>query len=414
MTLETRVVTEAELADWIRAVSNGFLRATVVTDAQVASRREGLDLSRTYGVFDGGRCVATYRSFGQKLTVPGGARVAASAVSSVTVAPTHRRRGLLSGLITDDLAAAKERGEVVSTLIAAEYPIYGRYGYGCATSTTEWSLDLPRTGLGRRWSRPADGGRIDLVDGAEVRKVGPELHERCAAHQHGVVSRDDYWWRGSTGALDEPVFPWVEPFYAVYRAANGEVEGLLTYRTDDVWSDSKQPQCAANVGDLVAVTPAAERALWHYLASVDWITTVRSGFRAPDDLLPRLLPDPRAAKVIKQADWLWVRILDVVRALEARTYDVSATLVLELRDRLGLAGGRYRLEVSPEGARCAPTAEAADLTMDIGVLGSLYLGDENPVRLKALGELEEHRAGAAAEADRVFRTARKPWCPDVF
>src|SRR5690606_36061727 len=35
--------------------------------------------------------------------------------------------------------------------------------------------------------------------------------------------------------------------------------------------------------------------------------------------LPQFLPDPRAAAVTTQADWLWVRVLDVVRALEART-----------------------------------------------------------------------------------------------
>lgn len=50
-------------------------------------------------------------------------------------------------MMAHDLTAAKDRGDVVATLIAAEYPIYGRYGFGPATWTTEWTVDVPRTGL---------------------------------------------------------------------------------------------------------------------------------------------------------------------------------------------------------------------------------------------------------------------------
>ncbi|MCX4824058.1 GNAT family N-acetyltransferase [Streptomyces sp. NBC_01142] len=414
MSVETRTVTASEFPDWLRALATGFLRPPVVSDEEAAERLAHIDLPRVRGAFDSGRCVATFRSFAQQLTTVGGAALTASAVSNVTVSPTHRRRGLLSTLMTADLAEAKERGDVVSTLIAAEYPIYGRYGFGPAAQTTEWAIDVPRAGLDPRWSGPGDGGRIELVDGSDVRKLGPELHERLAARQHGVVSRDELWWQVNTGETQYPSQPWTEPFYAVYRAAGGEIEGLMAYRADDKWGDAKQPLNTASVRDLIALTPAAERALWHYVCSVDWITTVKSGYRAPDDLLPLLLPDPRAARILTQADFLWVRILDVVRALEARTYATSATLVLELHDAAGLAGGRFRLDASPDGAVCAPSAQSPDLTLDVRELGTLYLGDESAVRLAALGRIEEEAPGAAAVADAVFRTSRRPWCPDVF
>jgi predicted acetyltransferase len=154
MTVETRLIAESEYPDWLRALATGFLRPPVVTDEEVADRRASTDLGRVRGAFDAGRCVATYRSFTQQLTTVGGARLAASAVSNVTVSPTHRRRGLLSRMIDADLAEAKERGDSVSTLIAAEYPIYGRYGYGPATTTAEWSVDVPRAGLDPRAAGP--------------------------------------------------------------------------------------------------------------------------------------------------------------------------------------------------------------------------------------------------------------------
>ncbi|MFF0160226.1 GNAT family N-acetyltransferase [Streptomyces sp. NPDC005263] len=412
---DVRHITEPELADWLRAVNTGFLRAPTVPDHDLEARRAQFEPARFLGAFDrdnGGRCVATFRSFAQQLTTVGGATVPANAISAVTVTATHRRRGLLTRMMAQDLAAAKDRGDVVATLIAAEYPIYGRYGFGPATWMTEWTIDVPRTGLDPRRPVPDDGGRIDLVDGEDVRKLGPELHERVRRTQPGAISREELWWRVHTGLVRfDPT--WTEPFYAVYRSPEGEVEGLVTYTVDDNWHD-KQPHNTATVKQLLASTPAAERALWRYLCSIDWTTQVKSGWRAPDDLLPLSLPDPRAARITAQSDWLWVRILDVVRALETRTYETEGALVLEVTDRAQLAGGRYRLETSSEGGSCTRTTADADLTLDVADLAALWLGDESAVRLAALGRVREERAGAGRSADALLRTSRRPWCPDMF
>ncbi|MFF3491478.1 GNAT family N-acetyltransferase [Streptomyces sp. NPDC002795] len=414
-----RAVTEDELSDWSRALNTGFLRPPTVSPQTVAKRRAHFDLTRTRAAFapaggGGTRQVATFRSFAQELTVPGGATVPTDAITNVTVSPTHRRRGLLSRMMAADLAEAKERGDVAATLIAAEYPIYGRFGFGPAATATVWEVDVPRAGLDPRWSGPDDGGRVDLADPEEVRKVGPELHERLRASVAGVVSRDEQWWQYNTGLWPTPEDPWAEPFYAVYRNARGEVEGLLGYEADDRWGDAKQPLNAARVRELIAVTPAAERALWTYVCSVDWITTVRSGLRAPDDLLPHLLPDPRAARIVTQADFLWVRILDVVRAMEARSYEASGEIAFEVLDPAGLAGGRFTLTATPGGAVCSPGAASPQLTVDVRELGALWLGDESAVRLAALGRIVEHEEGAAAGLGALLRTSRRPWCPDVF
>ncbi|MCX5406261.1 GNAT family N-acetyltransferase [Streptomyces sp. NBC_00335] len=414
MSADVRPIAESELPEWLRAQQTGFLNAvhpTAEDHAQVAGH---LDCARTQGGFDAdtGRCVATFRSFPQELTVPGGGFVPSSAVTSVTVLPTHRRQGLLTRMMAAELAAAHARGDVVSTLIAAEYPIYGRYGYGPATSVAEWEIDVPRTGLDPRAAVPGDGGRIDLVDEAEVRELGPALHERLRAAIPGAVSRDARWWRVATGEQTLSHNPYTPSFHAVYRSARGEVEGLVRYTTDDNWTDAKVPQNTARAMQLLAVNPEAERALWHFLCSIDWVVKVRTGYRAPDDLVTGLLPDARAARLLTSADWLWVRLLDVVRALRARMYEVPGVLVLEVTDPSGPAGGRYRLDAG--AGDCVRTEEPADLRLDVGTLGALYLGDASAVRLAALGGITEERPGALALADVVFRTARRPWCPDIF
>ncbi|MFE2632481.1 GNAT family N-acetyltransferase, partial [Streptomyces sp. NPDC059374] len=245
--IDIRPLAAGEIPEWSRALRTGFLRSPDVTEAEAADRESYIDPARTLGAFDGGRCVATFRSFAQEITAVGGAAVPADAITNVTVSPTHRRRGLLTRMMARDLTAARERGDVVATLIAAEYPIYGRYGFGPAAWTAEWTVDVPRTGIDPRWSGPEDGGRIELVDGSEVRKVGPELFERVRRAQPGAVDRDERWWQVSTGGLRVDGSPWTEPFFAVYRSADGTVDGLVSYKADDKWGDGKQPLNTATV-----------------------------------------------------------------------------------------------------------------------------------------------------------------------
>lgn len=414
--IEIRTVAEGDVGDWMRALHTGFIRAPSVTEEDVALFVKERDLARTRGAYDGRRWVGTYRSFDQELTVPGGAAVPSCAVSAVTVLPTHRRRGLLSRMMRADLAEAKERGDAVASLIAAEYPIYGRFGFGPAAWTTSYDVSTRRAQLDPRHAGPDDGGTVELLDAAEVMEIAPPLHDRFRKVMPGAVNRSDYRWRVHTGAtrfsIDDP---WKEPFYALYRSASGEPEGLVTYRAK--WGDwpGKLSDDELTVTDLFAVTPAAERALWRYLVSFDWITTIHTGHRAPDDLLPLYLGDPRAARVTTHADYLWLRPLDVPRLLEARDYAASGSLVLDVHDPADLAGGRFLLDAGgPGGAGCVPTDRPADLALSVAELARLCLGDESAVRLAALGLVDEERPGAAALADALLRTSRRPWCPDMF
>lgn len=118
--IDIRPITEPEFSGWLHAVHTGFLRAPALAEGELEARLPHFVPGRYLGAFDGDRCVATFKSFAQELTAVGGTAVPADAVSGVTVTATHRRRGILSRMMAQDLAAAKERGDVVATLIAAE------------------------------------------------------------------------------------------------------------------------------------------------------------------------------------------------------------------------------------------------------------------------------------------------------
>lgn len=413
MGVEIREVRGDEVAEWRRAVYAGFHADPVGTEVDVAYVAEQItEPGWALGAFDGGRCVATFQSFRHEVTAVGGRPVAANAVTRVTVAPTHRRRGLLSEMMARDLRAARERGDVLASLIASEYPIYGRFGFGPAAWLTEYEIDVPRAGVVKDWATPATG-RLVQVDGERVRAEGPELHERLRASRHGVVTRPEVFWRKLTGAYRRTGEAWTTPVHLMYLSDDGVLEGLATYRSDGRW-DGSRPAATLTVEDLITTTPEAGRALWRHLCSIDWVVRVRTGGRAPDDPFAHWLGDPRATRVQSSYDHLWLRPLDVPRLLESRAYPVTDTLVLDVKDPLGLSGGRFLLDATPTASSCTPTALPPDLTLPLGSLATLWTGDESPFHLRATSRLTAHTPTATPRAHLLFTTPTRPWTPDIF
>jgi len=135
-----------------------------------------------------------------------------------------------------------------------------------------------------------------------------------------------------------------------------------------------------------------------------------------DDPLAWALEDPRCIEAADQRDMLWLRILDAGRALAARRFSADGTLVLEVADSLGFAGGTHILNVSGGEARVteAPPGTVPDLSLDVAELGSIYLGAVCPVTLAAAGRITEHAPGAALTARRMFAVERPPHCLTHF
>src|SRR4029078_9118557 len=90
-----RPIRDDELPAFIDAVSTGFLDRPDV--ARVAAEvGKPWDLRRTYGTFDDGRIVGTFRSWAGRLTIPGCSELNVASVPGVTVAPAHRGRRVVA------------------------------------------------------------------------------------------------------------------------------------------------------------------------------------------------------------------------------------------------------------------------------------------------------------------------------
>jgi predicted acetyltransferase len=409
-TAEVRKVKDEEFDGWCDAIDVGF--HSPHRRGEGPQRRQWIALDRCWGAFADGRPVGTFRGLELELTVPGGGCVPVDGISSVTVAASHRRQGLLSRMMAAELAEAAERGEPMAVLIAAEWPIYGRFGFGSAADSADWSLDARAAQFTVELP-----GTVELVDRATARAQAPVVYDRFRRLHPGCVDRVGSRW----DMLLELIRPEGKEeskadLFALCRDQGGTVVGFARYRIQDHYT-RQRPDSKITVDDLFAVDPFHEARLWKFLADHDWVTEVTTGGQlgSPDPLWRELLVDRRAAWSRDAWESQWVRILDPVVALTARTYESAGRIVLRITDKDGYADGTFALEAGPDGAAtCAPSTEAAEVTMSVAVLGSIYLGGYPADRYRRLGRIDEHAPGAAARLNAMFRTADTPFNVTIY
>ena len=406
MTIDVRRVREEEFDAWSDAIDVGF--NTPHNRGDGPRRRRWFELDRCWGAFDGATPVGTLRAISLEATVPGGAFVPHAGISAVTVAPTHRRRGLLSRMMAGELGAAKERGDILAGLYASEYPIYGRFGFGPATTCAKWHLDARAAAFARELP-----GDVEVVDTEAAFKEAAPLYDRVRALTPGAVSRTRAMWENKLDLVLREGEPAPKKcLHALCRDESGEAVGFLRYKFGEERWTHERPDNPVEVLDLFAINVEYEARLWKYLADHDWVSeVVGRGGRREDELWRELLVNRRVAWADNQSDAEWIRVLDTSAALSARRYEVPGRVVLRVVDKDGYAAGTFALEGGPDGATCGPTAESPDVTLPVAVLGSIYLGGFSAGRFGVLGMLDEHRNGAVARLSAMFQTAIAPWCP---
>jgi len=409
MEIEIRNAVAEEFEAAVDVMSTAFLERPDLRRV-AESVVDSWDTERTWIAFDGPRAVGTFRSWATELTVPGGAVLPAAAMTAVAVLPGYRRRGILTGMTAREHAALQMRGEAVGILYASEYPIYGRFGYAPATCSVDWTISPRDTRV-----HGVSSGTVELVrPDAGAKETVKALFDAWRPRQAGEIWRREIAWDLRLGLRDEPWGPSWKGWLAVHRDPSGAPDGFALYQAQPKWEE-RVPQGILEVSDLVALTDEAYADLLRFLLEMDLVGSVRLEGRRAGERLPWFLTNARAARPANQADGLWVRLFDVPRALEARAWERSGTLVLDVVDTDAGAGTRrLLLDVSPEGATCRPTDRSPDLTLPVAALGGAYLGGSRLIDLVVGTGAREHRAGALAEADALLRTAAEPWCSTFF
>ena len=392
-------LTEADFDPAWQGLEESFLGSGHPDDRDL--ERGVIDLPRFLVAHDEGAVVASAGAFAFDLTLPGAVAPVAG-VTWVGVRATHRRRGLLTALMTRLLHERYESGEAIAVLWASEAAIYHRYGFGPAA--WQLSAEVPR---GAPFVRPVERGGLRMV--APDRDLLAPVYERVAAARPGWFSRDDAFW---AYRLHDPEHR---------RDGGGPLRCVVTEQSDGyaLYSTTGDfgpvgPAGQVRVRELAAATPEAAARLWRFLLDLDLTVAVHARL-AVDDPLLHLLAEPRRAGA-RLADALWARPLEVGGALSARRYAAPVDVVLEVRDATcPWNARRWRLSGDREGAQCTPTSDPADLALDVSDLGAALLGGSSLQARAAGGLVQEHRPGALLAASTAFGPlGPAPSCPMVF
>ncbi len=136
---------------------------------------------------------------------------------------------------------------------------------------------------------------------------------------------------------------------------------------------------------------------------------------AEDDLAPQLLLEPRELQR-HTGDGIWLRVVDVQRALTQRRYHEAGEIVIEIAadNDCEWNRGSWRLETDGGSSTVTRTNRSADLIMPIHALAPLLPGHRSATQLARAGLVEAGDTAALERADRLFATAHRPWCCNGF
>ncbi|MFL6205520.1 MAG: GNAT family N-acetyltransferase [Acidimicrobiales bacterium] len=404
-----RTLREDELVEASRIVNRAMLGS--VTDEVNQGWASLIDTKTSLGAFSSaGELVGFARDFDAQLAVPGGADVAAAGVTAVGVLSHHRRQGHLTRLMETQLHAMADRGVAVALLVAAEWPIYGRFGYGPAIDACGFDIDARTTRF-----TAAPSGSIEVVSPEALRPELEAAHERRRRRTPGAISRAADVWDTVAGIRSWPGQPH-EPGPlrgALWRDDEGTVQGAVAYKVIDHW-DRNRPAGKVEVTLLVGATAEAERELWRHLCEIDWIVTVSASNRGVDDPLPLMLADGRAVARVDVFDCIWARLLDLPAALGSRRSLHADRVVVEVADGQGIASGRWSIELGPDGAEVKPSDARADVALPVGALSAAFLGGRSVRRLHEAGALDEGTPGGVDRLDALLTTPTAPWSPTTY
>ncbi|PRX45051.1 putative acetyltransferase [Prauserella shujinwangii] len=390
------------LADEEHRAANTLFRAAMHAPKAGAEdwalEARGYQPGRTLGAFDE-ELIGTAQSIDSDLTVPGGGTVPLAAVTRVGVRADRVRRGVLSGLLQRQFADFAERGTVAAALHASEGAIYGRFGYGVATTGRSYAVDRR---IARLRPEVPSGGEIELLDTDTALDRLPRIYAGLERLRPGMLARPSYLWLSEEPFLRQADTPLRAAVHHGPRGADGYARYLV--------SRTPGSPVTARVVDFHAATAEAFAGLWRFLLGLDLVDVIETRSRPLDEPVELLFTDPRACRVTGVRDEIWLRLVDVPAALAARERDADP-LVIEVSDpRLPANSGRYL--ITPD--EVTRTDRPPEITLGADTLAMLYLGGWRPSALAAVGRLAAANADAERTADRLFRARRAPWCGTFF
>ena len=195
---------------------------------------------------------------------------------------------------------------------------------------------------------------------------------------------------------------------AVVYDADGPA-AFATFSRKGKWENG-EPAGELAFWTWAAANAQAEHRLFSVVSDLDLVVKVKARNVAPDAPLTLLLKDIRSAH-FSVRDNLWVRLLDLPKALAARSYAADADVILAVTDKqLPENNGLWRVRIAGGTAHVVKETGAtatADVTMSIQELSAAYLGGVTLASLANAG-LVTGSPDAVAALSAAFAGDMKP------
>ena len=413
MTIELRPVTDNNFVEWRKAVRHGF-GEQVHPDDIARLRNDRAELDRLVAAVDtgSGRIIGTGGADSYSLTVPGGATVPMAGVAYMTTSVTHSRQGAFSSMMSQIHSAARERGDIIAGLWASQSHLYSRFDYGLAINSYDWEID-PSYGAFSH-SPVSDDDESDahvyFVGADEAAAMLPGIYEQMRQQTTGAVDRSPGRWRYELFDEERVRARASSMFFAICEEA-GEQTGYVAYRMRRVGDTDMG---TLEVSEQVSVTDTAHATMWRFLLNFDLVGKIIAVNRPADDPLWWMLSDPRRLNR-KSHDALWLRLLDIPKALEARTYNADGRLKIALvSEAQPEVTGTYVLDIDDSQASVKKTTDKPDVVVTPADLAALYMGGVTPGSLVEAGRVDVITTGSLAKLHGMFSTDSAPWCAHYF
>ena len=396
--IEFRIGREHERVAFMRSMYSGFGGHYDPDEGELEYEKVSWDpMSSAVLAFDDEELVGTSAGYDFRMTVPGGPSKFYG-VTEVTVASTHRRRGILRAMMQRLLSKGRDEGHHIAGLWASESNIYGRFGFGVSGETQVAKLDT-RHGVFRKTHELQ--GQVRFADLGKMRQAAPKIWEKAASQTPGMIMRRDGEWDWRYNPQRVKNIQRRKPFFVIY-SENSDPLGYAEYSVEERHRDMHSANLV-RVRELIPATTTAEIALWRYILDIDLASEIYHEQHPKKSNLLWLLADPRKLS-LEPYDSMWIRILDPTKALAARTYSAPGEIAIALTDDFcPWTKGVYLLTVDDIGnVTCDRTDRLPDVTMPIASLGSIYMGAMLLSDLARAGRVTEHKSGSVAQIDTMF------------
>jgi predicted acetyltransferase len=304
--------------------------------------------------------------------------------------------------MTEQLHGLHHAGaEPVAILTASEGGLYGRFGYGRAIDKGKF-----RVAHGAAFRPDVQVDNVIDVAPEEARPQVRRIYGRVAPTRTGNLVRTDPIW--NLRFTDHELFR----RGASKRRFGLHPDGYVVYRVRADWAD-RGPNYALQVDEICAATPVAFASLWRFLLDLDLTREVSYDSGWLDDPLQDLLVDPRGL-TLSRHDHIWLRIVDLDRAMGLRSYAAPARLVIEVADAFcPWNHGTWAVELSGDGGSVSPTDASPQIRLDTRDLAACLLGGTPLGRLVTAGRVTGEPE-ALLSLGAALSTPTAPWCPEGF